>query len=87
MTFVLNPEIAQTVDETQPSIQIAYGKQDASLNVFPADSHLKEFCEQFENGIRTTISVTDTCAIEIQPFPPKRLLSKSDEMIPKKEAA
>ena len=87
MTFVLNPEIAQTLGETQPRIQIASRKQDTSLNVVPADSHLKELCEQFENGNHTTISVTDTCAIEIQPLPPKQLLSKSDEMISKKEAA
>ena len=86
MTFVLNPEIAQTLGETQPRIQIASRKQDTSLNVVPADSHLKELCEQFENGNHTTISVTDTCAIEIQP-PRQQLLSKSDEMISKKEAA
>ena len=66
MTFVLNPEIAQTLGETQPRIQIASRKQATSLNVVPADSHLKELCEQFENGNHTTISVTDTCAIEIQ---------------------
>ena len=87
MTFVLNPEIAQTLGDTQPRVQIAPVKRDASLNAIPADSHLKELYEQFEHGNRTTISVTETCAIEIQPLTPNQLLSKSDEMIPQKEAA
>ncbi len=87
MTFVLKPGMAQTHDEPQPSIQFSSLKNTSSVDILPAHGRLKELCEQIEKGTRTTVAITDTCAIEISSLSSIQPFVRSNDAVFQKEAA
>ena len=85
LTLLLKPIVSHSIGNACPQIRIASQREFHSDSRYPADTPLKELCERFENRSRTTVAISDSCAIEILPPVLSQNAYSSNETVFRKE--
>ncbi len=86
LTLLLKPIVSHSIGNACPQIRIASQREFNSDSRYPADTPLKELCERFENRSRTTVAISNSCAIEILPPVLSQNAYSSNETVFRKEA-
>ena len=86
LTLLLKHTPSHSIDNARPQIRITSQQDSYSRGHYPADTPLKELYERLENGIRTTVAITNICVIEITPPELSPKVHNVNETVFRKEA-